>query len=177
MRFGDFLRATVLLSSASATLLGVLTVISLSRELDAVALFTGAGWWLMSVAIGLVLGRQAEASPPIARLLASARSQTMLPELRPAMTLLNRLWVLLVSTLLAAAVSFFLPQATAVAAGFAMICALAWRRQEDAVSAIEERDGVRFYVDRTSPLQPIRLLRTPGFGGRFLTVEGQRDAG
>jgi hypothetical protein len=27
---------------------------------------------------------------------------------------------------------------------------------------------VRFYVDRTSPLQPIRLIRTPGFGGSFL---------
>ena len=25
-----------------------------------------------------------------------------------------------------------------------------------------------FYVDRTSPLQPIRLVRTPGFGGAFL---------
>jgi hypothetical protein len=27
---------------------------------------------------------------------------------------------------------------------------------------------VRFYVDRTSPLSPIQLIRTPGFGGRFL---------
>jgi hypothetical protein len=34
--------------------------------------------------------------------------------------------------------------------------------------AIEERDAARFYVDRTSPWQPIRLVRTPGFGGTFL---------
>ena len=34
--------------------------------------------------------------------------------------------------------------------------------------AIEERDGVRFYVDRTSPFSPIRLIRTPGFGGDYL---------
>ena len=34
--------------------------------------------------------------------------------------------------------------------------------------AIEERDGVRFYVDRTSPLSPIQLIRTPGFGGNYL---------
>jgi hypothetical protein len=27
---------------------------------------------------------------------------------------------------------------------------------------------VRFYVDRTSPLSPIRLIRTPGFGGSYL---------
>ncbi len=36
------------------------------------------------------------------------------------------------------------------------------------MSAIEERDGARFYVDRTSPFHPIRLVRTPGFGGVFL---------
>ena len=46
--------------------------------------------------------------------------------------------------------------------------AAGWRRQEAAVAAIEERDGVRFYVDRTSPLSPIQLIRTPGFGGTFL---------
>jgi hypothetical protein len=38
------------------------------------------------------------------------------------------------------------------------------------VQAVEERDAARFYVDRTSPLQPIRLIRTPGFGGKFVTV-------
>jgi hypothetical protein len=31
------------------------------------------------------------------------------------------------------------------------------------VAAIEERDGVGFYVMRTSPFQPIALQRTPGF--------------
>jgi hypothetical protein len=50
--------------------------------------------------------------------------------------------------------------------------ALAWRRQASAVEAIEERDAARFYVDRTSPLQPIRLIRTPGFGGAFLKTPG-----
>jgi hypothetical protein len=58
----------------------------------------------------------------------------------------------------------------AIAAGFAIIWALAWRRQEAAVAAIEERDGVRFYIDRTSPLQPIQLVRTPGFGGDYLRL-------
>jgi hypothetical protein len=57
----------------------------------------------------------------------------------------------------------------AIASGFTIIWALAWRRQSAAVAAIEERDGVRFYVDRTSPLAPMRLVRTPGFGGTFLT--------
>ena len=53
-------------------------------------------------------------------------------------------------------------QVAAVAAGFAIIWALAWRRQDSAVTAIEDRDGFRFYVDRTPPRSPIRLIRTPG---------------
>jgi hypothetical protein len=88
--------------------------------------------------------------------------QMSLPELRPGVTLLNRLWPLLFSTIGAAVLAFVVPQVPAVAAGFAIIWALAWRRQESAVAAIEERDGFRFYVDRTAPFAPIRLIRTPG---------------
>ena len=168
MRFGDFLRATVLLSAGAATLLAALTVIGLSREYDRTLVVFSAAWWLGAVLIGVRLGRRAETSPPIARLLMTARSQTTLPELRPGLTLLNRLWPLLFATLGAAVLSVFEPQVAAVAAGFAIIWALAWRRQESAVAAIEERDAVRFYVDRTSPLHPIRLVRTPGFGDAFL---------
>ena len=39
-------------------------------------------------------------------------------------------------------------------AGFAIIWALAWRQQDAAVAAIEERDGAAFYVQRTSPVRP-----------------------
>ena len=46
--------------------------------------------------------------------------------------------------------------------GFAIIWALAWRRQDGRGGRIEERDGVAFYVERTSPLQPMQLVRTPG---------------
>ncbi len=63
---------------------------------------------------------------------------------------------------------FLFPQVSAVAAGFAIIWAMGWRRQASAVMAIEERDGVRFYVEKTSPLQPMQLVRTPGFSGSFL---------
>jgi hypothetical protein len=169
VRFGDFLRATVLLSGACATLLGTLTVLGITREQNPRAvIYVTAAWWLAATAIGVTLGRRAETSPPIARLLASARSETTLPELRPGTTLINRLWPLLLSTLVSAALALVEPQVASVAAGFAIIWALAWRRQERAVLAIEERDGVRFYVDRTSPFSPIRLIRTPGFGGSFL---------
>jgi len=30
------------------------------------------------------------------------------------------------------------------------------------VQAIEERDGVTFFVERSSPVTPMRLQRTPG---------------
>jgi hypothetical protein len=169
VRFGDFLRATVLLSAGTATLLAAVTVIGLSREPDRTLLLFSAFWWVGAVLIGIWLGRRAETSPPIARLLATARTQTMLPELRPGTTLINRLWPLLLYALVFSILgAVFRPSVSAVAAGGAIIWALAWRRQERAVAAIEERDGVRFYVDRTSPFQPIRLIRTPGFGGAFL---------
>jgi hypothetical protein len=168
VRFGDFLKATVLLSAGSATALAAITVIGISQETDGLLIAVSVGWWAVAALIGLWLGRRAETSPPIARLLSGARSQTSLPELQPGRTLLNRLWPLLVSTLGAGVLAVFQPQVAAIAAGFAIIWALAWRRQEAAVAAIEERDGVRFYVDRTSPLSPIQLIRTPGFGGTFL---------
>jgi hypothetical protein len=125
-------------------------------------------WWLGSTLIGIVIGRAGRASPAISRLLAAARSQTLLPELHPGRTLVNRLWPLLLVTVAAGALSVVAPQIPGIATGFAIIWSLAWRRQEAAVAAIEERDGVRFYVDRTSPLAAIRLVRTPGFGGDFL---------
>ena len=77
--------------------------------------------------------------------------------------LLNRLWPLLAATVVAAGLSLLFPQVAAIATGFAIIWALSWRRQEAAVTAIEGRDGARYYVERTSPLQPIRLVACPGF--------------
>jgi hypothetical protein len=172
VRFVDFLKATVLLSAGAATLLAVLTLLSASQDFAPSVVYFSVGWWAAAGLAGLWLGRRAEASPPIARLLATARTQTTLPDLHPARTLLNRLWPLLFSTLGAGVSAIFLPQVAGVATGFAIIWALAWRRQESAVAAIEERDGVRFYVDQTSPLSPIRLIRTPGFGGHFLALDG-----
>jgi hypothetical protein len=172
VRFGDFLKATVLLNAGAATLLAAITVIGLAREGDRTLALFSAVWWIGALLIGIWFGRRAEASPPIARLLTTARTQTTLPELRPGVTLLNRLWSLLFMTLASAVASVFLPQVAAVAAGFPLILALTLRRQEAAVAAIEERDAARFYVDRTSPFHPIRLIRTPGFGGAFLRQFG-----
>jgi hypothetical protein len=50
-----------------------------------------------------------------------------------------------------------------VGAGFALASALGWRRQNSAVLAIEQRDGVQFYVEPTGPFEPTKLLRVPGY--------------
>jgi hypothetical protein len=174
VRFGDLLKATVLLSAASATLLGALTVISLSRTLSETAAYLCVAWWTLAALIGNMVGNRDRTSPAITNLLATARTQTLLPELHPGRMIANRLWPLLLATFGAAALSFVFPQVGGIAAGFGIIWALAWRRQEAAVSAIEERDGVRFYVERTSPLKPIKLVRTPGFSGDFLSPSAHR---
>lgn len=168
MRFVELLRTTVLLCAGAATLLATLTVIGATREYDPVLVVFSAVWWLGAAAFGIVLGRRADVNPPITQLLAGARSSSTLPEVRPGRTLLNRLWSLLAFVVVAAGVGIVLPPVAAIATGFAITLPLALRRQERAVLAIEERDAVRFYVEPTSPVKPMSLLRTPGFGGDFL---------
>lgn len=163
MRFVDFLRTSVLLCAASATVLAAVCVLSAGADSDDRLVVTAAVWWTIAAVIGAAIGRRAQTNSPIAKLLAEARSTNQLPQQRPGNILLNRLWPLLSSTLLGLAVGAFAPQVPAIGAGFAIVGALAWRQQEGAVTAIEERDGVAFYVEPTSPLRPMKLVRAPGF--------------
>ncbi len=172
MRFTDFLKTTVLISAGAASALAAVTVAGAAGATDDLLVPVAAAWWVVAALVGVWLGRRAETSPPIASLLSAARTQSSLPEVHPGRTLLNRLWPLLFSTLGAGALAFLYPQVPAVATGFAIIWALAWRRQASAVTAIEERDGVRFYVEKTSPLKPIKLARTPGFRSNLFELNG-----
>jgi hypothetical protein len=172
VRFVDLLKATVMLSAGAATMLAVVTVAAATRKVDDTLVVVAAAWWVLAALIGGFVGRRAAVTPAIARLLASSKAATMMPEHRPAAVLVNRLWPLLVSTILAAGIGVVLPQVPAVATGFAIIWALAWRRQDSAVVAIEERDGVSFYVERTSPVRPMQLLRMPGFRREVPSLDG-----
>jgi hypothetical protein len=163
MAFADFVRTTVILSAAAATTLAAITLLSARGAGQPGTATFAVGWWIGAGVIGMVMGRRAAASPPIARLLRGAKTVSVLPPLRPGRVLLARLWPLLLSTLVAGGLSLLWPQIPAIATGFAVIGALAWRQQHQAVIAIERRDGVRFYVEETSPLRPITLTRTPGF--------------
>jgi hypothetical protein len=163
VRFVDFLRSTVMLSAGAATALALVTVLAAGANSEKNLLPIAVGWWIVASLVGLRLGRRAETNPPIARLLANAKASTALPENHPSAILVNRLWPLLLFTLIAGGLAFLAPQIPGIAAGFAIIWALAWRRQDAAVAAIEERDGAFFYVQRTSPVRPMALERTPGF--------------
>ena len=162
MRFVDLLRVTVLLSGGVATVLALACVIGASAAGDEAAITVAAGWWIVASAIGGRLGRHEAVARPIGRALADSTAATMMPEVRPAATVVNRLWPVLVVLVVGLALAVFEPQVAGLAAGFGMLWALLWRRQERAVQAIEERDGVTFFVERTSPVRAIRLTRVPG---------------
>ena len=164
MRFVDFLKTTVLACAAAATALSAVSVAGAAADDNLPLLAFAAAWWAVAAVIGAWLGRRAETLPPIARLLATARSSTSLPEQeKPGRVLVNRLWPLFLVLVVSGALAIVAPQIPAIAAGFAIIWALYWRRQDGAVTAIEERDGVSFFIERTSPVKPIQLVRTPGF--------------
>ncbi|MCW3011191.1 MAG: hypothetical protein JWO90_1595 [Solirubrobacterales bacterium] len=162
MRFADLLRTTVLLSAGSATALAAACVVGTANDPGSSVAVQMAAWWVLAACAGAWIGRHTSASPPIARALADSRVATSMPEDRVLATLVNRLWPLLVATVLAGALAFLAPQVPGIAAGFAIIWALSWRFQDRAVVAIEERDGVSFHVEPTSPFAPVRLVRTPG---------------
>jgi len=162
MRFREFLRVAVLLFGGAATALAVVSVLGATRADDRTLLVVALGWWVVSAVAGLWLGRRMAVTPGIARLLAGARATTTLPELEPGAVLFNRLWPLALVAVAAGGVGFVIPQVPVIATGYALMAALAWRRQASAVAAIEDRDGVQFWFDRSSPFGPPRLLRLPG---------------
>ncbi|HET9094869.1 MAG TPA: hypothetical protein VFN36_07240, partial [Solirubrobacteraceae bacterium] len=92
MRFPELLRTTVMLCAAAATLLAVMTVAGANQSGDALLVPIAGIWWLGAAAIGGRVGRRDRTSRQIAVLLASARTQTTLPEIHPSRTVLNRLW-------------------------------------------------------------------------------------
>jgi hypothetical protein len=162
MRFRDFLRMAVLLFGGAATVLAVVSIVGAARDADTTLALVAVGWWAAAAIIGLYLGRGSATTPGIARLLAAARSTNSLPELEPGAVVFNRMWPLALIAVAGGGVGFFFPQVPAIATGYALIAALSWRRQHAAVAAIELRDGVEFWFDRSSPFQEPKLVRVPG---------------
>jgi hypothetical protein len=164
MLFVDLLRLTVLLIGATASVLGALTMVAANQDADYTTVYFAGGWWIAAAAIGIYLGTSGRAAAAMSRPLASAKTSTSLPTESAGKIAFQRLWPIGAFALVVGGLAWVWPEVTAVGAGFAILNALAWRTRERAVTAIEERDGVRFYVEPGSALSPIKLIRTPGLG-------------
>jgi hypothetical protein len=173
MRFTDFLKATVFLMAGEASALGAVAIVSAATKQDELALIECCGFWLIAGVLGVLAGRKPSATDGISSLLSDATSENeaSLPQINPSGVLVNRLWPFGVYALITAIPAFIYPQIAGIGAAFLIFFALAWRKQEKAVTAIEERDGARFFVKKTSPLRAIQLVRTTGMR-RLTSVNG-----
>ena len=153
---------TVLLAGGTATALAAVTVISANSANDTTTLIVAAAWWSIAAIAGLILGRPDRAAEGVSDVLSGARTAPTLPDISPGRIAVSRLWPLGAFALIAGALGFVFPPVAAIGTGYAIAVALAWRTREAVVTGVEDRDGVRFYVEPGSALQPIQLIRTPG---------------
>ncbi|MFN8163752.1 MAG: hypothetical protein U0R26_07950 [Solirubrobacterales bacterium] len=162
MPYTDLLRVTVFVTGAEATALGAITALAANRDNDTTTIVVAAVWWLISLAIGIYLGRPSRAAEDVRDPLARARTATSLPPETPARIAAGRLWPIALTAILAGGLGIFFPGVAVIGAGYALIVSLSWHTREAAVLGIEHRDGVKFYVVPNSALRPIELVRTPG---------------
>lgn len=167
MPFTDLLRSTVFLTAGGATVLAVLAVLGIQRDESTTILLVAAVWWIAAAWIGISLGGAERAAESVRGPLAAARTVgptgpgVSLPS--PARIGFARLWPIIAAVLVSGVVGVVFPEVAVIGAGYALLVALAWRNREEAVLAIELRDGVRFLVESGSPFKPVRLIRSPGF--------------
>ena len=173
MTFSDLLRLSVLITGGEATVLGAVTAIGISADQDARTLYVALGWWLVAVAVGLWIGRPERSAEDMRNVLARAKtatslargrssSATSLPPESPTRIAIGRLWPMALFAIGAGVLGVIWPGVAAIGAGYALLVSVAWHNREPAVLAIEQRDGVKFYVVPTHALRPIELVRTPG---------------
>lgn len=162
MPFTDLLRGTVLLTASAATALAAISAVAINAEGDDTLAALALAWWVVSIAVGVWLGRPSRAVDVLAGPLASARTVTSLPSESPGRIAFGRLWPIALFVVITGALGPFVPQVPAIATGFALGVAATWRSREAAVTAVEDRDGVVFYVENGSAFEPVKLIRTPG---------------
>jgi hypothetical protein len=160
--YTDLLRLSVFLTAGEATALGAIAALAAGQEATETTLLVAGGWWLAALLIGLYLGRPRRAADGVREALTEARTATSLPADAPSRIALGRLWPIGASALVAGILGIFFPGVAIVGAGYALLVSLAWHSHEAAVLAIEQRDGVKFYVVPNSALRPVELVRTPG---------------
>jgi hypothetical protein len=162
MQYKDLLRGTVLLVAVEATGLAAIAAITINSTGEDALAAAALGWWIVAFGIGIWMGRPPRTRRALAGPLAAARTATQLPSESPTRIALARLWPIGLFAIIAGAAGPLWPQVPAIAAGFAIAVACAWRNRESAVTAVEDRDGIVFYVEHGSAFDPIKLIRTPG---------------
>jgi hypothetical protein len=162
MPYTDLLRLTVFVTGAEATALGAISAISVGGEPGPTTAIVALAWWAIAIILGFWLGRPERAREDMRDPLAKAKMATSLPSESPARISAQRLWPIAVTAIVAGGLGLFFPGVAIIGTGYALIVSLAWHTREGAVQAIEERDGVRFYVVPGSTFKPIELIRTPG---------------
>jgi hypothetical protein len=160
--YTDLLRVTVFLTGAEATALGAIAAIGANRDGETATILVAAAWWLISLAVGVYLGRPERAAADVRDALSRARTANSLPQESAARVAAGRLWPIVLTAIAAGGLGLFFPGVATIGAGYALIVSLAWHTREAAVLGIEHRDGVKFYVVPTSALRPVELVRTPG---------------
>jgi hypothetical protein len=160
--YTELLRFTVIVTAAEATVLAAISAISVGGEPGATTIIVALAWWAISIILGFWLGRPDRAREDMREPLARAKTATSLPSESPARIAIGRLWPIALTAIIAGGLGLFFPGVAIIGTGYALIVSLAWHTREAAVQAIEERDGVRFFVVPNSVLRPIELTRTPG---------------
>jgi hypothetical protein len=160
--YTELLRFTVVVGAAEATLLAVVSVFAVGGEPSGTTLILGFAWWLIALILGFYLGNPERARESMRDPLSKAKTATSLPSESPARIAIQRLWPVALSTLVAGVLGVFFPPVAIIGTGYALLVSLAWHTREAAVQAIEERDGVRFFVLPGRAFSPVELVRTPG---------------
>jgi hypothetical protein len=160
--YTDLLRATVFLTGAEATVLGAISAIAVGGEPSSTTVIVALAWWAIALILGFWMGRPERAREDMRDPLARAKMATLLPSQSPGRIAIQRLWPILLTAIVAGGLGLFFPGVAIIGTGYALIVSLAWHTREAAVQAIEERDGVRFFVVPGSAFKPIQLVRTPG---------------
>src|SRR6478736_4715274 len=134
MQFKDLLRGTVLLIAVEATGLAAISAITINSTGEDSLAALALGWWVVAILGGIWLGRPARTKRALSEPLAKARTTTQLPAESPVRIALARLWPIGLFAILAGALGPLFPQVPAIATGFALGVAIAWRNREAAVT-------------------------------------------
>lgn len=160
MRYCDYLHASVLLIGSAALALVLVGAGALAQDGSRTMVVLSVAWIVICVLGGTLFGRSG-AQETVRELISRSRPEPIFPQIDPAGVLMSRLWPVLTITMIAAVSSYWFAQLAVAAAGLGLFWALVWRRQSDAVLAIEERDLVHFWIVRSSPFKSPKLIRVP----------------